>query len=333
MAHEHMPWPTHSSLSKHGPRFSLARWRHIFSGDWNVNRCKVQAGHSALEELPPGFVKSANLLPWRRLNRWAWRARRLRLVEERPQKRYFFGSLVRSFFRREAAIDDFCCLGVGYIVLCLAVLEVKTPCFESVQSDLANAQTSELAHDSLGVAVWVPFVTCSGSMSTIKDCITVQHISCPSKFFVRCGIPMRSHTNPNYGCRITDCDREMVEVSLDLEDGPVADLQGSREDCNCISLMEDQNGMLHHETAGPGTLSSSTAPPHLPEQILTPLDDVDNVPPRGWRMVSSLLTMLGGTRAAQQPRGALRAHGSAAAAAAARSTATAACPETEIEPD
>mmetsp|Transcript_20417 Transcript_20417/g.46306 ORF Transcript_20417/g.46306 Transcript_20417/m.46306 type:complete len:111 (+) Transcript_20417:547-879(+) len=45
---------------------------------------------------------------------------------------------------------------VGYIVLCLAVLEA-----------------SELAHDSLGVAVWVPFVTCSGSMSTIKDCITV----------------------------------------------------------------------------------------------------------------------------------------------------------------
>lgn len=29
--------------------------------------------------------------------------------------------------------------------------------------------------------------------------------------FMRCGIPVRSHTNPSYGCQISACDREMLQ--------------------------------------------------------------------------------------------------------------------------
>ena len=34
--------------------------------------------------------------------------------------------------------------------------------------------------------------------------------------FLRCGIPVRSHTNPHFGCQISACDREMI---ASLEDG------------------------------------------------------------------------------------------------------------------
>lgn len=32
--------------------------------------------------------------------------------------------------------------------------------------------------------------------------------------FLRCGIPVRSHTNPHFGCQISACDKEMI-VSLE----------------------------------------------------------------------------------------------------------------------
>ena len=63
-----------------------------------------------------------------RLNRWAWRARRVRMVEERPQKRYFFGSLVCPLSCQTAAAENSCPQGLGHAVFCRSLLEVIAHC-------------------------------------------------------------------------------------------------------------------------------------------------------------------------------------------------------------
>jgi len=137
--------------------------------------------------------------------------------------------------------------------------------------------------------------------------------------FLRCGIPMRSHTNPSYGCRITDCDREMVESLLNtfqcsgdqsLPKSPWCYDERYVGKAHCTEYLWTWKIGLWPVCKAAGKIATAyhswkikTACSIMKQQILAPLDDIDNAPPRGWRMVSSLLTLLGGTRSAQQLRG------------------------------
>jgi len=144
---------------------------------------------------------------------------RLRPAEkERPKKRQFFLALSVVI--------------VLFLSLFWRRLKLHRVVFQSLMTEERVCRRSNLSVGPWRYCGPSNFHDFSGTPTDVLDTICAQHDFCieraeylvegrPRKLYPmgetdedgtqRCGIPMRSHTNPNFGCQISACDREMLE--------------------------------------------------------------------------------------------------------------------------